>query len=80
LANFLSFWNSSAEKESIFLEMQKEEKYWNFRQSKKSMRDHEENLGFFRNMLLDIGINLLPKFKKIRFNFHCGKNYREWKL
>jgi hypothetical protein len=60
--------------------MQKEERYWYLRQSKRSLCDNEENLQFFRDILLDIAITLLPKFKKIRFGYHCGKNYREWRL
>jgi hypothetical protein len=40
LTSFLSCWTST-EKDSIFLYMQKEEKYWYFRQSKKSLTENE---------------------------------------
>jgi hypothetical protein len=82
LSGFLGSWSEGGGEggESPYMEMEKEEKYWSWRQSKKAMREHEESLGFVRSALVDIGINLLPKFKKIRFNYHCGKNYREWKL
>lgn len=29
---------------------------------------------------MDLSINLLPKFKKMRFDYHCGRQFREWRL